>query len=96
MIIFDKFLMKLAALVVLLTLLVGCYSKITKENYEKIENGMTLEEVKRVLGEPTELNTLGIGNLLSGTDAVWKDDGTTITIKFLNEKVQFKTFHDNK
>jgi Na+-translocating ferredoxin:NAD+ oxidoreductase RnfG subunit len=94
--IIRKLLMKLAALALLSTLLVGCYSKITKENYDKIQTGMTLEEVKNVLGEPTESNTLGVGNLLSGTNAVWKNEETTITIKFLNDKVQFKTFSENK
>lgn len=94
--IIGKLLVKLMAITFLSTFLVGCYSKITQENYDKIQTGMTLEEVKAVLGEPTESNTLGIGNLLSGTSAVWKNEETTITINFLNNKVQLKTFNENK
>jgi uncharacterized protein YcfL len=73
-------------------LLGSCSSKINQDNYTKIQNGMTMEQVKSILGEPTESKTLGIGPL-SGTSAVWKNSsGTTINIKFLNGKVQFKTF----
>jgi uncharacterized protein YcfL len=77
-------------------LLTSCSSKINEQNYTQIQNGMTIEQVKAILGEPTESETLGIGPL-SGTSAVWKNSsGTAINIKFLNGKVQLKTFVENQ
>ena len=84
--------LKLAIKVGLLALLLGCTPKINQENYAKIQNGMMMAEVKAILGEPTEAKTASIGGL-SGTNAVWTDsNGASISIKFLNGKVQLKTF----
>jgi ABC-type uncharacterized transport system auxiliary subunit len=88
-------LVKLAIAVALSAFLFGCLSKINQENYAKIENGMTMEQVKDILGEPTDSQTAGIGSL-SGTSAVWKSDSVTINIKFVNGKVQLKTFGEDK
>ncbi len=53
---------------------------------------MTMEEVKAILGEPTESKTTGIA-VLSGTAATWTNsDGASINIKFFNDKVKFKSF----
>jgi hypothetical protein len=76
-------------------LLLGCTSPISAENYQKIQNGMTLEQVKAVLGEPTEAKTAGIGPL-SGTAATWKQGDLTISIQFLNNKVQLKSMTGGK
>ena len=85
---------QLFSLLILSLALLGCNSKINQENYQKIQNGMTLEEVKAILGEPTDVQTAGIGGL-SGTSAVWKNkEGAKIDIKFVNNKVQLKTFLD--
>jgi len=76
--------------------LFGCASKINQENYAKIQNGMTMEEVKAILGEPTESKTAGVASL-SGTSAVWEsDEDVTINIKFVNNKVKLKTFSEDK
>jgi hypothetical protein len=75
----------------LLALLVGCGSKITQENFEKIQVGMSEDEVTAILGKPTESSTVGFGSL-SGGAWVWKRDGTTITIQFANRKVLAKQF----
>ncbi len=85
--------LKLIIALSLSVFLFGCLpSKINQENYAKIQNGMTMEEVKAILGEPTESNTTGIA-VLSGTAATWTNsDGVSINIKFLNDKVKFKTF----
>jgi outer membrane protein assembly factor BamE (lipoprotein component of BamABCDE complex) len=89
-------LLKLALAVCLSALLLGCGSKINQENYAKIQNDMTMKEVKAILGEPTQSQTLG-AEPLSYTSAIWKDsNGTTININFLNNKVQLKTFTKNK
>lgn len=96
MINFNKTLFKLVVYIGLLVILSACVTKINQENYEKIQEGMTIEEVKTILGEPTESKSAGIGGLVSGTSAVWKGENITIDIKFLNGKVQLKSFTENK
>ncbi|RKZ78329.1 MAG: hypothetical protein DRR19_26600 [Candidatus Parabeggiatoa sp. nov. 1] len=86
-------LLKLAIIAGLLAFLFGCSSKINQENYAKIKNGMTMEQVKAVLGEPTESKTSDIGAALSTTNTIWKNrSGATINVKFVNGKVLLKTF----
>lgn len=96
MINFNKILFKSVFYISLFFILGACVSKISQENYEKIQTGMTLEEVKAIIGEPTESKSAGIGGIVSGTSAVWKGDSMTIDIKFLNDKVQLKSFTENK
>lgn len=90
----KSILFKLLSVLFLSLFLFGCDSKITEENFKKIENGMTMEQVKTILGEPSNSNSLGVGGLISGTSATWKDDktGATIDIQFLNDKVKLSTF----
>ncbi len=68
------------------TLLFGCGSKVTPENFEKIQSGMTQEEVRAILGDPTESSGIAIGPV-GGTTATWKANDRTITIQFVNGKV---------
>jgi hypothetical protein len=72
-------------------LLVGCGSKITQENFDKIQTGMSREDVKAILGEPTESSGVSVG-AISGDSWVWKTDGTVITIQFVGGKVLAKQF----
>ncbi|MEM6795586.1 MAG: DUF3862 domain-containing protein [Acidobacteriota bacterium] len=69
--------------------LAGC-SKISAENYAKIEKGMTYGEVVAILGEPTDKKSVGVGPL-SGTAATWTRGSTEIEIKFINDKVQLSS-----
>ncbi len=92
---FNQTLLKSLLLICVFTVLGACVSKINQENYERIQRGMTLEEVKAILGEPTESKSAGVGGLVSGTSAIWKANGITIDIKFLNGKVQLKTFTED-
>jgi hypothetical protein len=88
--------LKLAMTICLTTfLLLGCTSPISEANYQKIQNGMTLGQVKAVLGEPTDAKTAGIGPL-SGTAATWKHGDLTISIQLLNNKVQLKSMTGGK
>ena len=78
------------ALFALLLLLAAC-SKVTQENYAKIQEGMTEQEVHAILGAPTESSTktlLGI----SGTSSRWVSGDTAITIRFVNGKVAVSSF----
>jgi len=80
------------ALILCLTLpLVACFSPINQENFSKIQDDMTMEQVTALIGQPTESSSIGLGPL-SGTNAVWKNDNITITIQFFNGKVKVKTF----
>ena len=75
--------------VLLVLSLVACRGDLTPENYARIQNGMSLDEVTGILGKPNESSSLGIGSL-TGTSASWSDGKTTISVQFVNDKVQFK------
>lgn len=79
-------------MVILLILLLGCGSKLTQENFDKIQNGMSMAEVKSILGEPAEAQSVGLGPF-SGVSATWKDKKTVINIHFVNDKVTLKTLN---
>jgi hypothetical protein len=72
--------------------LVSCSSfKISQENFEKIQTGMSLAQVTAILGEPTESSSVDVA-VFSGTVSKWKAGGVTITIQFVNGKVVAKQF----
>jgi len=84
----------------LVLLMTGCLgSKINEENYKKVQEGMTMEQVKAILGEPTDAKTDGISvpmvGSASGTQATWKtsDGKITIELTFLNDKVKLKRYN---
>jgi hypothetical protein len=94
----------LAVLCALCLALTGCNeSKVTKANFDKIKNGMTLKEVQAILGEGSRqgdgslvANQVGVD--LSGgappsstTDYVWENGKKKITITFSMDKVVGKT-----
>jgi len=70
-------------------LLAACGSKISAENFERIQTGMTQKEVVAILGEPTETSAISVAGL-SGGMATWRDGNTEISVQFLNDKVQAK------
>jgi len=70
--------------------LVSCSgSKISQENFEKIQTGMPLTQVAAILGEPTESSSVDVA-VLSGAVSKWKKGDVTITIQFVNGKVVAK------
>jgi hypothetical protein len=72
---------------------VGC-SKVSQANYDKISNGMTISEVKAILGEPNDSGSVegGIGDVTaSATKMVWGNDSKSITVTFVNDKVTAKS-----
>jgi len=72
--------------------LVSCSSfKISQDNFEKIQTGMSLAQVTAILGEPTESNSVDLA-VFSGTVSKWTAGGITITIQFVNGKVVAKQF----
>jgi outer membrane protein assembly factor BamE (lipoprotein component of BamABCDE complex) len=78
----------------LLLCLAACGSRLTQENFEKVREGMSQQEVRQILGEPADASGASLLGLSSG-EAVWKDDKTTITVHFLNDKVISKQMSQN-
>lgn len=74
-----------------LALAAGPCSRINQTNFDKVNNGMTYDEVVSILGKPTDSKSVGVGPL-SATTAEWVDAEAEISIQFLNGKVQLKSF----
>ncbi|HKQ28358.1 MAG TPA: outer membrane protein assembly factor BamE [Burkholderiales bacterium] len=73
-----------------LLLLAAC-SKVTQENFLRIQEGMSEQEVISVLGSPTESNSVNILGV-SGTASRWVGSDAVIVVRFVNGKVATKTF----
>src|ERR1700687_2778124 len=89
---------RLGKIVVFCTLclaLTGCGNKkVTKDNFDKIKNDMTLEEVQDILGEGTRqgdgsnmgaqvgIDVTGGAGPPSTTDYVWENKDKSITVTF--------------
>lgn len=83
--------MKTALYALGLALALAACSKVTQENYARIQDGMTEQEVRAILGKPAESSSVAILGL-SGTSSRWMADGAVITIQFANGKVRLKSF----
>ena len=71
----------------------GCGSKVTAENYAKIKDGMTVEQVTDILGKGKESSGVSgaIGDLTGSAKVMkWGDDEKSITITFVNDEVTLK------
>ncbi len=68
-------------LVGILLAIMGC-SKVTPQNFEKLNSGMSYEEVRKIIGEPTNCESM-----IGVKTCVWKDGEKTIDVKFLTDKV---------
>jgi hypothetical protein len=75
----------------MLVLLLAACSKVTQENYQKIEEGMTEEQVVALLGKPTETNSVSVLGV-SGSVSRWVADDAVITVRLVNGKVGIKSF----
>lgn len=75
-------------------LLAGC-SKATQDNYNKIESGMSHEEVYSILGKPDEVNSGSIGSLTASSET-WQGKDHTISVKFANDEVKMKSITANE
>jgi outer membrane protein assembly factor BamE (lipoprotein component of BamABCDE complex) len=75
-----------AFLAVTLLSLTAC-SKLTEDNLQKIHNGMTTDDVKAILGEPTSSQTGSALGIISGTTYVYHTSTSDVKITFVNDKV---------
>jgi len=81
--------MKLRTLILVLALALGACSKISEENFAKVQVGMTEQDVVSILGSPTEsdsINVLGV----SGTAWRWTGRNAVASVQFVNGKVASK------
>lgn len=76
-------------------LLAACQSPVSQANYEQIKSGMAQTEVIELLGEPDDFSAFDLGGL-SGASASWTGRRGTISVQFLNGKVQAKSFARDK
>jgi hypothetical protein len=76
--------------VALCVMLIAC-SRVSQSNFDKIQPGMSMEQIVAILGEPSDSQSITFGGL-SGTSATWKNHDATITVQFLNDKMQIKSF----
>jgi len=72
-------------------LLVSC-SKTTQENFAKVRDGMSEQEVVAILGSPAESSSTSVLGI-SGTSSKWAGGDAVITIRFVNGKVALKSFN---
>jgi hypothetical protein len=78
-------------LLALALLLAAACSKVSEENFAKVREGMSEQEVIALLGAPTESNSVSVLGV-SGTTARWAGGGAEITIRFVNGQVALKRF----
>jgi hypothetical protein len=71
-------------------LLAAC-SKVTPENFARVQDGMSEQEVSAILGSPAESSSTSVLGI-SGTTSKWAGGGAVITIRFVNGKVALKSF----
>ena len=73
-----------------LLLLAAC-SKITQDNFAKIKDEMSEQEVAAILGSPTESSSTSLLGI-SGTTSRWASADAVIVVRFINGKVALKSF----
>ena len=75
----------------ILALALAACSTVTEENYRKIQDGMTEEQVVAILGKPSEsssVSVLGVG----GTASKWTSGDAVITVRFVNGKAALRSY----
>jgi hypothetical protein len=83
--------MNLRALAFAVFFLLAACSKVTQENFSRIENGMSEQEVVAILGSPAESSSSSVLGI-SGTASKWTGGDAVITVRFVNGKVALKSF----
>jgi hypothetical protein len=68
-------------------------SKVTRENYERVHNGMTKAQVEQILGKPTEMKSeMGLQDLGEFDSWIYWHRGTMVMIGFSNGYVSDKSW----
>jgi hypothetical protein len=83
--------MSFRAFVIAAVLLLAACSKITQENFGRIQDGMSEQEVHAALGPPTSSSSVQILGV-SGTHSLWEGGDAVISVRFVNGKVATKSY----
>lgn len=70
-------------------LLAGC-SRVNPDNYNRIEAGMSRDEVYAVLGKPDEVSGGGLGTLTLSSET-WKGSKYSVHVTFAGEQLATKS-----
>jgi len=81
--------MKKLLLLVPLIFLLACGGKLNKENYDKVQNGMSMSEVETILGKGDSQASSNVdlgqfGGMLSTEVKTWQSGLKVISITFSN------------
>lgn len=87
--------MKIYAVVLAMALAVAACSRLTEDNFSKVQVGMTEQEVSVILGSPGESDSVNILGV-SGTAWRWKSGNTVASVQFVNGKVAAKIWEKPK
>ncbi|MCB9852906.1 MAG: hypothetical protein H6819_07410 [Phycisphaerales bacterium] len=84
----------LAGLALAMSLVIGCSNpNVTLANFERIQSGMSRNDVLGFMGEPDDEDSGGggfAGFAATGTKAVWKSGGKKIIVTFVDDEVLLK------
>jgi Domain of Unknown Function with PDB structure (DUF3862) len=74
--------MKAPILTLILVLALASCSKLTIENYDRLQTGMSYEEVKKILGSPDHCS-----EVLGVKACTWGNDKRNIKVNFVGNQV---------
>lgn len=80
----------IAVLAALALLTLSACSKVTPDNYAKLEAGMTRDEVHQLLGQPDNVSGSGVGKLTLTTET-WEGSKHVVRVTFAGDKVTLKS-----
>jgi hypothetical protein len=89
---FYKF---ISVLIALFFLLSSCATpRLPYSNFVKVQEGMTVQEVINILGEPTEVTDVSavFGIDLSGTNMIWISGDAKANVIFVQDKVKSSNY----
>ncbi|MFA5938499.1 MAG: hypothetical protein WC809_04000 [Sinimarinibacterium sp.] len=84
-----------AGLAALMLLTLSACSKVTPENYGKLEAGMSPEEVHAILGQPDDVSGGGIGALTLTTET-WNGPRHVVNITFAGDRMTIKSIEPSE
>jgi hypothetical protein len=68
-------------------------SKVTRQNYERIHNGMTKAQVEKILGKPSEMKSeMGLQDLGEFDSWIYWHGGIVVMVAFSNGYVSDKSW----
>jgi hypothetical protein len=74
--------MNVRILAAIFVLLLAACSKLTLENYDRLKSGMSYQEVKDILGSPSQCS-----EVLGVKSCTWGDDKRYIKVNFVGNQV---------